>query len=330
MTERLTAERAIRTGTRESALALEQTGWVIDRLGELHPGLRFEVIGIKTQGDAILDVSLSKIGGKGLFVKEIEQALLDGRIDLAVHSMKDLPAAIPAGLVIAAVTRRVDPRDVLISPSGLGLDRLPPGARVGTSSLRRAAQLLHHRPDLDIVSLRGNIGTRLRKLDELDLDAVVLAAAGLERMGWSNLMTEVLGPEICLPAAGQGALGIEVRAGDRATTALVAALDDPETALAVRAERALLGRLGGGCQVPIGAYARFEGPAVESRRLVLDGMVAAPGGRPLLRASRAADIVVTRDEANAVADRLGREVADALLEAGAQKILDEVESHAAC
>jgi len=256
--------RTIKVGTRQSALALTQTGQVVDRLKRLaaESGLecRFEIVKIVTKGDRILDVTLSKVGGKGLFVKEIEQALLSGEIDMAVHSMKDVPSMRQSGLVLGAVPERADARDCLIAANGAqALDELPRGALVGTSSLRRQAQLLAHRPDLCVEPVRGNIDSRLRKLAEQGFDAILLAAAGLIRMGWADRISGFLPPELCVPAVGQGALGIECRAADSGMRELLALLQHEPTALAVRAERAFLARLNGGCQVPIGAHAVLAG-----------------------------------------------------------------------
>ncbi len=268
-----------------------------------------------TKGDVILDVTLSKVGGKGLFVKEIEQSLLDRRTDLAVHSMKDVPSELQDGLVIGAVPKRVDPRDVLISREGRTLDELPPGALVGTSSLRRAAQLRAYRPDLRIESVRGNIDTRLRKLQEGNFDAIVLAAAGLERVDWQGAVSQYLPVEISLPAVGQGALAIECRADDEELLALLARLDDSQTRLAVSAERAFLRRLQGGCQVPLGAYATLAGTAADGRPLIrLTGFVGSPDGRRLYKDS----------QTGSDPEALGRAVAERLLADGAGEVLAEV------
>jgi hydroxymethylbilane synthase len=269
--------RAITIGTRGSTLARWQAEHVADRLRGAHAPLRVELRIIKTQGDRILDVPLAKVGGKGLFVKEIEEALIRREVDLAVHSIKDVPTALVVGLGLAAIPEREDPRDALVSRAG-GLRELPPGARVGTSSLRRRCQLLHLRPELEVLDLRGNVDTRLGKLDAGQLDAVILAAAGLRRLGRADRVTELLAPEVMLPAAGQGALGIETRLDDREINELVAALDHEPTARCVRAERALLATLGGGCQVPIAAHARIDGQAI-----VLEALIGHPSGSPLLR-----------------------------------------------
>ncbi|GAB6932936.1 hydroxymethylbilane synthase [Calditerricola satsumensis] len=299
--------RRIVVGTRRSALAMTQTQWVIERLKALGTGHAFAVQPIVTKGDRILDVTLSKIGGKGLFVKEIEQALLDREADLAVHSLKDLPAELPDGLVIAAVPPREDPRDALISRDGRRFEQLPAGAVVGTSSLRRAAQLLAWRPDVRVVPLRGNVDTRLKRLEAGDFDAIVLAAAGLARMGWLNRVTEFLPPERVIPAVGQGALAVECRADDDEVLALVARLNDRDTERAVRAERAFLHRLNGGCQVPLGAHAVVEGDRVR-----LTGFVGAPDGSRLI--VETADGTEAEEVGVAAAERILARGGDALLE----------------
>ncbi|HRA98594.1 MAG TPA: hydroxymethylbilane synthase, partial [Nitrospira sp.] len=242
-------------GTRGSKLAVHQSQWVQARLQELAPGLTISLQRIQTSGDKILDVPLAKIGGKGLFVKEIEDALLSKEIDLAVHSMKDVPTALPDGLDILCVPPREDPRDALITRDGSRLDQLKPGARIGTSSLRRQAQLLHYRPDFTIEMLRGNLDTRLRKLREGQFDAIVLAAAGLRRLGWDAEITEYLPVQLSLPAIAQGALGIEARSDDSFVRELLSRFEHRQTRITVTAERALLHRLEGGCQVPIAAHA---------------------------------------------------------------------------
>ncbi len=251
--------RTILLGTRGSPLALAQSEYVRALLLSAHPDLQIETTIIQTKGDLILDRALSRIGDKGLFVTEIENALLQGRIDLAVHSCKDLPSVTPDGLVLAAFPARADARDVLISRHGLTLDRLPHGARVGTSSLRRACQLRAYRPDIEIVNIRGNVDTRLRKAMTEDYDAIVLAAAGLQRLALLDRVTEFLDPSLMLPAVAQGTLAIECRAGDPGLLELLGTLDDPATRLVTTAERALLRRLEGGCQVPIAAYATTVG-----------------------------------------------------------------------
>jgi hydroxymethylbilane synthase len=271
---------------------------------------------IKTTGDRILDVPLAQVGGKALFVKEIEEALLGQRVDLAVHSMKDVPTDLPAGLAIVAVTEREDPADVLISRTGAKLKDLPSRARVGTSSLRRQAQLLHYRPDLTLVGLRGNLDTRLRKLEAEGLDAIILAAAGVKRLGWMDRITEYLSPDICLPAIGQGALGIEMRESgaesrEPGVLRIVNVLDHRETHAAVLAERAFLRRLEGGCQVPFAAHAEVAGGG-----LLLRGLVASPDGAHLLRGERRG----RQDQAEA----MGISLAEDLLTRGAAEILQAV------
>ncbi|MGE5702962.1 MAG: hydroxymethylbilane synthase [Clostridia bacterium] len=297
-------------GSRKSMLALTQTNWVIDQLKQLHPGSSFTVHEIVTKGDRIVDVTLSKVGGKGLFVKEIEQSLFEKETDMAVHSLKDMPSELPEGLVIGAIPKRVDPRDVLISLSGKTLDELPEGALVGTSSLRRSAQLLNYRPDLRIQSIRGNIDTRLRKLKEEGFDAIVLAAAGLERVQWEGTITQFLPVEISLPAVGQGALAIECRADDTEMLALLKTFDHEPTRLAVTAERSFLHKMQGGCQVPIGAYATIE----NETHITLTGLVGAPDGSQLLKHTATGTDPV----------RLGQLVAESLLEQGAGEILAKV------
>ncbi|KWX77755.1 hydroxymethylbilane synthase [Paenibacillus jilunlii] len=310
--------RKIIVGSRQSALALTQTGQVIadlERLsGEHGFGFTFEVHKIVTKGDRILDVTLSKVGGKGLFVKEIEQAMLAHEIDMAVHSMKDMPSELPEGLMNGAVPKRVDPRDCLISGGGLPLEELPQGARVGTSSLRRSSQLAALRPDLKIEPVRGNIDSRLRKLESGEFDAILLAAAGLSRMGWEDRVTAYLPPEVCLPAVGQGALGIECRADDDELRKLLALYNDEQTALTVAAERTFLGALNGGCQVPIGAFAVLDAEAAESaspKRITLTGMVGTPDGSVVLKETCSGHDPV----------RLGEEVARKLIARGAEQIL---------
>ncbi|WP_339186564.1 hydroxymethylbilane synthase [Brevibacillus sp. FSL K6-6036] len=306
--------RTWKVGTRRSMLALTQTNWVVDQLKQLDQSASFELHEIVTKGDRILDVTLSKVGGKGLFVKEIEQSLLDKETDLAVHSLKDMPAELPEGLVIGAIPKRVDPRDVLLSKDGKTLDELPHGALVGTSSLRRSAQLLAYRPDIQIESLRGNIDTRIRKLNEGNFDAIVLAAAGLERVNWDGTISQFLPVEISLPAVGQGALAIECRADDEETLALLSKFDHPETRLAVTAERSFLHRLEGGCQVPIGAYATVSDAGGKQPVITLTGLVATPDGKRVFkRTATGVDPLA-----------LGREVADVLAAEGAQEVLEQV------
>jgi hydroxymethylbilane synthase len=250
--------KRLRIGTRGSALALWQAKNVAESLLRV-AGVEANLVIIKTSGDKFQQVSFSQIGAKGVFIKELEDALIEQRVDLAVHSMKDVPVELPEGLTIAAICKREDVRDALLSTSGATLKALPAGARVGTSSLRRKAQLLHARRDLQILELRGNVDTRIEKLKRGDYDAIVLAKAGLDRLGLSENVTEVLATGICLPAAGQGAIGIEARSGDEETLRALSALNDLETRQGVEAERAALAGLGGGCQVPIGAWGRVEG-----------------------------------------------------------------------
>jgi hydroxymethylbilane synthase len=314
-------QRVIVVGTRQSALALTQTGQVIEelkRISEKHGfDYTFEVKKIVTKGDRILDVTLSKVGGKGLFVKEIEQALVDGVIDMAVHSMKDMPYALPEGLINGAIPKRVDPRDCLVMREGSSLDDLPRGARVGTSSLRRSSQLKNARPDLQLESIRGNIDSRMRKLETEGFDAVVLAAAGLTRMGWQDRISSSIPVDVCLPAVGQGALGIECREDDEQVRELLSLINDNETELTVRAERSFLGTLNGGCQVPIGAYCVLgeeDGGPHGKRQLVMTGMVGSPDGTTLLK-----EVKQGTDP-----EQLGRDVAAALIERGADRILAEI------
>ena len=303
--------KSFRIGTRGSALALQQTQVVVDRLTAAKPDVPIEIITIRTTGDKILDVPLAKIGDKGLFVKEIEEALLDGRIDWAVHSVKDLPSQLAAGLHVGILAAREDPSDVLVARPGLTLATLPPKAIIGTSSLRRRAQLLHWRPDLDIVPIRGNVDTRLRKLAAEGLDGIVVAAAGLLRMGWQNRITDIIPPDICLPAVGQGALGVEMRHDDEAAQALFAPLTALPTQAAVVAERSFLARLAGGCQVPIAALAEVDGD-----RIVLRGMISAVDGLPLVQGERWGRLEAP--------ECLGIELAEKLLQRGATDILRQV------
>ncbi len=268
----------ITIGTRGSQLALWQANWVKAALIEKNPGLSVELLIIKTKGDKILDVPLAQVGGKGLFVKEIEDAISDRRIDLAVHSMKDMPAELPAGLCISAVPEREDPKDVLISRKGLMLSQLPIGAKIGTCSLRRAAQLKHIRPDAEIVSLRGNLDTRLKKLETEGLDAVILAAAGIKRLGLDHRITQYLDESVMLPAVGQGALCIESRQDDPDIFPMIAALDHLPTRVVVSGERAFLNRLEGGCQVPIAAHGNINGDI-----FTISGLVADIDGKTLIK-----------------------------------------------
>jgi len=301
----------IKIGTRGSALALVQANWVKDKLSKQFPDLTIELEIIQTKGDKILDVPLANVGGKGLFVKEIEEAVLDGRAHLAVHSIKDVPAEFPEGLGIVAVAKREDFRDVLVSRDGLRLDELPSGARIGTSSLRRRAQLLNRRPDLKIESIRGNVETRLSKIVTENLDGVILAAAGLNRLGLAHKITQHLEPGVMLPAIGQGALGLETRMDDKAVLDIISFLDHRDTAVCVKAERAFLERLEGGCQVPIAALG-----VLKKDRLQLTGLVADPDGRKCLR-----DRLEAEPEE---AEELGKSLAEELLDRGADKILSSI------
>ncbi|MDD3654602.1 MAG: hydroxymethylbilane synthase [Desulfotomaculaceae bacterium] len=304
-------KKEIVVGARESNLALRQAEWVTERLREINPKYRYSTKGIRTLGDRYLDVALSKIGDKGLFTKELELALQHGEIDLAVHSMKDLPVVLPEGLLIGAVCRRENPSDALVARHGLKLADLPAGAIVGTSSLRRCAQLLYYRSDLKIVNLRGNINTRLRKLAEEGLDAAVLAYAGLHRLGLEKHITQLLPFELCLPAVGQGALGVEIRGKDEEVRELISGINDDQTRAAITAERALLERLEGGCQAPVGALGVAEGD-----HLSLEGVVAALDGSQLIRASLTGS---TKEPTT-----LGVRLAEKLIKMGAGKLLEKV------
>jgi len=303
--------REIRIATRKSALALWQAEYVKARLEAAHPGLLVSLVPMVSRGDKLLDSPLSKIGGKGLFVKELETALLEGQADIAVHSMKDVPMDFPEGLGLYCICEREDPRDAFVSNRYKGLDELPLGSVVGTSSLRRQTQLLSHRPDLEIRFLRGNVNTRLAKLDAGEYDAIILAAAGLIRLGFESRITDSLDVTYSLPAGGQGAVGIECRSADSDIQALLAPLHHLETADRVVAERALNKRLNGGCQVPIASYAVLEGD-----QLWLRAMVGQPDGGALLRAEARGP--------RTAADLLGVQVADDLLDQGADVILTAV------
>jgi hydroxymethylbilane synthase len=301
----------IRIGTRGSALALWQANWVKSALEAAHPALTAAIFIIKTRGDKILDVPLAKVGGKGLFVKEIEEALLAGEVDLAVHSMKDMPGLVPAGLCIGPVPQREDASDVLVSGRNLKLAQLRRHAVVGTSSLRRAAQLKKARPDLRIVPLRGNLDTRLRKLHTDGLDAVVLAAAGIRRLGMAEQISEHLDFDIMLPAVAQGALCLEMRQSDRSVASATAFLNHAPSRQAVMAERAFLARLGGSCQIPVAGHGLVQG-----RQLVLHGLIADLDGTTVIRSQL---------EGNALdGEKIGRDLADALLDRGGRQILDQL------
>jgi hydroxymethylbilane synthase len=301
----------LKIGTRGSQLALFQANWVKHQLSHAHPGLNVTLIKIKTTGDKIQDAPLAKIGGKGLFVKEIEEALLQKRIDLAVHSIKDVPTEFPKGLHLSVITKREDPRDVFISREGWTLKDLPQGAKIGTSSLRRQAQLLHFRNDLELIPLRGNLDTRLKKLKTLNFDGIVLALAGVKRLGLEERITEIIPLETSLPAIGQGALGIETRMNGQEVEDQIRFLNDRDSAIAITAERAFLRKLEGGCQVPIAAYARPVGTGLQ-----VDGLVGSIDGKRLIRHRVEGPIEN--------AESLGIELAEILLGKGAKEILDEV------
>ena len=303
--------RKIIVGSRRSKLALTQTNWVIEQLKKIDPSFDFEIKEIVTKGDKILDVTLSKVGGKGLFVKEIEQAMLDQEIDMAVHSMKDMPAILPEGLVIGCIPFREDHRDALISKNHTPIKDLKPGSVVGTSSLRRSAQLLAIRPDLEIKWIRGNIDTRLAKLETGEYDAIILAAAGLSRMGWaSEVVSEFIDDEVCIPAVGQGALSIECRESDEQLLDLLSRFTDVKTRQAVTAERAFLQKMEGGCQVPIAGYARVN----ESGEISFTGLVASPDGKTILKESASGQDPI----------KLGEQVAVALIANGGKALIDAV------
>lgn len=300
--------KTLKIATRQSPLALWQAEHIRARLQELHPDLTVELVKFVTQGDKILDTPLAKIGGKGLFVKELEAALLDGRADLAVHSMKDVPMALPEGLTLAVICEREDPLDAFVSNQFEKFADLPQGAKVGTSSLRRKSQILKQRPDLQIIDLRGNVGTRLAKLDDGQYDAIILASAGLKRLGLSERIRHCLTPDISLPAVGQGALGLECRAADQDVLALIQPLLHQETDICVRAERAFNAYLEGGCQVPIAGYATLQ-----NGKIHIEGRVGSADGQTLLRAE-------LTDEANN-AQQLGENLARNLLDQGAGELL---------
>ena len=305
--------RALTIGTRGSALALRQAEMVVEALRRAHPDLDAQLRVFKPLGDRDKERPLSQLGGQGVFVREIEQALVAGEIDVAVHSLKDLSGTLPAGLTLAAITRREDARDVWISRHGLGLREMPPGATVGTSSPRRAVQLRALRHDFRIVDLRGNIDTRLRKAEAEPYDAIVLAAVGLQRMGWEARIAHYLSPAECLPMVGQGARAVEARAGDAATIALVQPLDDRPTRLATSAERAFLRRLGAGCRAAIAAHATLDGD-----RLTIDGLIGEPRGAALYRTSVTGEATTV-----AMAEGLGDELAARLLDRGGDRLVAE-------
>lgn len=307
----MSEENIVRIATRRSPLAMWQAEYVRDRLQENHPGLQVEFVKMVTQGDKILDTPLAKVGGKGLFVKELEVGMLEGQADIAVHSMKDVPMAFPEGLHLAVVCPREDPRDAFVSNTYKALEELPEGARVGTSSMRRTCQLRELRPDLNILDLRGNVNTRLKKLDDGEYDAIILAAAGLIRLEFQHRIAQFIEPEVCLPAVGQGAVGIECRVNDERIHALLACLNDEATSNRVRAERAMNHRLEGGCQVPIGGYSLLEGDEIWLRALV-----GRPDGSEMIRGEVRGPI--------AEGEKLGTQLADDLLSRGAAEILRDV------
>jgi hydroxymethylbilane synthase len=305
------ASHLLRIATRKSPLALWQAEYVASCLQAIHPGLRVELVGMTTRGDKLLDAPLAKVGGKGLFVKELEQGLIEGAADVAVHSMKDVPVDFPEGLHLAAILEREDPRDALVSNRYRSLAELPAEARIGTSSLRRQCQIKSRLPACTLSDLRGNVNTRLAKLDAGEFDAIVLAAAGLKRLGLQERIAETLAPECSLPAIGQGAIGVECRLGDARTNALLEPLHHPLTAWCVLAERAMNRRLDGGCQVPIAGFAQFEGGSLRLR-----GLVGNPDGSGIIRAEATGDLPA--------AETLGEQVAEELLGRGADGILRRI------
>ncbi len=307
----MTAKTCLRIATRKSLLAVWQAQYVADTLCRLYPDLQVELVHMSTQGDKILDTPLAKVGGKGLFVKELEQGLLREEVDIAVHSMKDVPVALPDELHIAVVCERDDPRDAFVSNGWQRLDSLPLGARVGTSSLRRQSQIRERRPDFQVLDLRGNVQTRLAKLDNDDFDGIILATAGLKRLDLTERICERLSPEVSLPAIGQGAIGIECRKGDTATEQLIKVLEHAPTRVTIQAERALNERLMGGCQVPIAGYAELKG-----EQLRLRALVGRPDGGKVIRGER--------EGTPAEAEAIGVALAEDLLRRGADKILAEV------
>lgn len=300
--------KTLKIATRQSPLALWQAEHIRSRLNVLYPDLTVELVKFVTQGDKILDTPLAKIGGKGLFVKELEAALLDGRADLAVHSMKDVPMHLPDGLTLAVICEREDPLDAFVSNQYARFEDLPQGAKVGTSSLRRKCQILQQRPDLEIVDLRGNVGTRLSKLDDGLYDAIILASAGLKRLGLADRIRHCLAPVLSLPAVGQGALGLECRADDEKLLALIQPLQHEETSICVRAERALNAYLEGGCQVPIAGYA-----TIVNHQLRIEGRVGSVDGKTLLKKQ----LIGSTDQA----EQLGEQLAQDLLDQGAGELL---------
>lgn len=305
------SKKVIKIGSRDSALAMWQSKFVMEQLEKITDEYTFEIVPLKTKGDKILDVSLAKVGDKGLFTKELEQAMLDGETDLAVHSMKDVPTNLVEGLIIGSILKREDPRDVIISPYGYTFETLPKGAKVGTSSLRRKAQIQNLRPDLQISDVRGNLNTRMRKMHDEKFDALILAAAGVIRMGWSEEISEYLPIELSLPAVSQGAIGIECRADDKEILDLIKKVNDPTTEICVKAERALLRALEGGCQIPIAAHA-----VIENEEIYLKGLVASLDGKQVIRRDIRGQIAQAED--------LGIKLAADLSALGADEILAEI------
>lgn len=305
------SKKVVKVGTRDSILAMWQTQFVVDELKKVTDEYEFEIISLKTKGDKILDVALAKIGDKGLFTKELEVGLLAGEIDFAVHSMKDMPTALPEGLQISSMLKRHNPADAFVSDKYNSFMELPEGAKVGTSSLRRRAQLLHARPDLDIHDLRGNVQTRMRKMREENFDGIILAAAGLERLEMFGDIKEELSYDICLPAVSQGVIGVETRENDEEIIGLVQLVNDRTAEICVKAERALLRSLEGGCQIPIGAYAELNEDTV-----VLEGMVGSLEGKTIIRES----ITGTAEQC----ESLGETLANRLSELGGKAILEEI------
>jgi hydroxymethylbilane synthase len=303
--------KTIKIGTRGSPLAWRQATWVKEALSGHYPGLEIEMVPIKTTGDKILEVPLAALGGKGLFVKEIEEALLEKRIDLAVHSLKDLPGELPEGLTIGAVPVREDPRDVLISRNGILLKEIPSQKKIGTSSLRRQAQLLRYRPDLEMIPLRGNLDTRIKKIESEGLEGIILAAAGLNRMGYQDKISQYLDLAICLPAVGQGALALEIREEDPGVQELIQVVHHKSTALCTKVEREFLSRLQGGCQVPIAGHAWIEG-----QRIILKGLIADLEGGTIIKDHLESSL--------SDSSGLGIRLAERLMDQGGREILKEV------
>lgn len=301
----------LRIGTRGSQLALFQANWVKERLTQAQPHLKVSLVKIRTTGDRIQDAPLAKIGEKGLFVKEIEEALIQKRINLAVHSIKDVPIELPKALHLSVITEREDPRDVLISKDGMLLKDLPPRAKIGTSSLRRQAQLLHYKGNIEIVPLRGNLDTRLRKMETMNLDGIILAFAGVKRMGLEEKISEVISIDVILPAIGQGALGIETRREDQEVEEQIQFLNDPDSSIAILAERGFLRTLGGGCQVPIAAFGR-----IVNHTFQMDGLVGTIDGKRLIKHHLEGPVKE--------AESIGIKLAEVLLNKGAGEILEEV------